>query len=83
MLTTRQFAARIAVCPETVRRWIKAGKIAPGETPGGQYRFTEDQIGEVLFGSGSETALATPIEFDKSAHHFIQKTLAKRRLVRA
>jgi len=63
-LTTRAFAARVGVVPETVRDWITQGRIAPaGRTPGGHYRFGESQVEEVLAGAIERTRpLARAIE---------------------
>lgn len=50
-LSTRVFAERVGVVPETVRRWIADELLEPGgATPGGHYRFTEEQVAEVLRG---------------------------------
>ncbi|MDF1664749.1 MAG: helix-turn-helix domain-containing protein [Planctomycetota bacterium] len=49
LLSTRQFADRLEVVSETVRRWIKSGLIKPyGKTVAGHYRFTEAQVQEAL-----------------------------------
>ena len=43
MLTARRFAATVGVVPETVREWVRAGKLKPaGRTPGGHLRFRPD-----------------------------------------
>lgn len=48
-LSTREFAARIDVVPETVRRWVRAGRLKPhGKTVTGRLRFTEAQVSEAL-----------------------------------
>ena len=48
-MDSRQFAARIGVVPETVRKWVRQGKLRPaGRLLGGQYRFTEEQVLELL-----------------------------------
>ncbi len=49
LLSAREFAERVSVCPETVRRWARRGQIRPaGRTPGGQLRFHESQVEQVL-----------------------------------
>lgn len=54
-LSTRAFAERCGVVPETVRRWIKQKTIKPaGRTPGGHWRFSEAQVEEFLRGGLSE-----------------------------
>lgn len=53
LLTTREFADAIGVVPETVRRWVRGGKLTPaGETLGGHKRFLESQVAEVLGSRG-------------------------------
>jgi predicted site-specific integrase-resolvase len=49
LLSTRQFADRVGVVPETVRRWVRSGKLGPyGRTPTGQLRFTQIQVEQAL-----------------------------------
>lgn len=49
LLTSREFASRVAVTDRTVRDWVKRGLLAPaGRTPTGQLRFAEAQVEEVL-----------------------------------
>lgn len=63
MLTTREFAVRVRVTSETVRRWVRGGKIEPaGETPGGQFRFAAEQVEEALKRSGHSAGRALDIE---------------------
>lgn len=48
-ITTRQVADLAVVDPSTVRRWVEQGKLTPSiVTPGGQYRFNEDDVREQL-----------------------------------
>lgn len=63
-LSTRAFAARCGVVPETVRRWIAEERIEPaGRTPGGHYRFSEEQVAQVLGGAIERpTALGKDLE---------------------
>ena len=52
-LSARAFAARCGVVPETVREWVRQGKLVPvGRTPGGHLRFSEDQVSAFLAGGG-------------------------------
>lgn len=56
-LTTREFAEKLGVCPETIRRWVRAKKIAPaGQTPTGHYRFREEQVGQAINNPASNRA---------------------------
>ncbi|MDF1666329.1 MAG: helix-turn-helix domain-containing protein [Planctomycetota bacterium] len=49
LLSTREFANRVGVGQETVRRWIKTGDLIPfGRTPKNHYRFHQDQIWETV-----------------------------------
>jgi excisionase family DNA binding protein len=49
LLSTRAFALRCGVVPETVREWIAKGRLEPaGRTPGGHYRFSEEQVATAL-----------------------------------
>lgn len=51
LLTTRQFAERVGVVPETIRRWVRAGHLRPaGRTPTGQHRFAPEQVEATLHG---------------------------------
>ena len=49
LLTSRELAARLGVVPETVRRWVRRGRLEPyGRTPTGQLRFHIDQVDALL-----------------------------------
>ena len=49
LLTSREFARRLGVVPETVRRWVRGGRLNPfGRTPTGQLRFHVDQVAVLL-----------------------------------
>jgi len=62
-LSTRAFADRLGVVPETVRRWVRAGRITPaGRTPTGQLRFSEEQVADVLSGPASASGRAADLE---------------------
>ena len=43
-LTVSQAAAELGVSIATVRRWSNAGHLASYRTPGGQRRFTQEQL---------------------------------------
>lgn len=47
LLTTAQVAARLAVDPSTVRRWIEDGRL-PATKPGGQHRIDPADLDELL-----------------------------------
>ena len=59
LLKTGEFAQAVGVVPETVRRWIAAGKIKPQWTLGGHARFTEEHVREAL-GPSDDGSLMTP-----------------------
>lgn len=49
LLTTRQVADKAQVDSSTVRRWVLAGRLRPAiTTPGGQHRFSPDDVDAVL-----------------------------------
>jgi len=49
LLTSRELAARLGVVPETVRRWVRRGRLEPfGRTPTGQLRFHAAQLEGLL-----------------------------------
>lgn len=63
VLTSRQFAALLGVTDETVRRWVRAGRVEPhGKTPTGQLRFVPSQVDEVLSRPVAMTERAQDIE---------------------
>jgi excisionase family DNA binding protein len=47
-LTASQAAHRLGVSISTVRRWSDAGHLAGYRTPGGQRRFSEQQLDAFL-----------------------------------
>lgn len=75
-LSSRELATRLGVTPETVRRWCRDGRLVPaGVTPGGQLRFSEDQVRLALGGPApAERAL------DLEAHVRAQAERAVARL---
>ena len=48
LLTTTEVARRFHVSPKTVRRWALAGKVKALMTPGGQRRFSANEINALL-----------------------------------
>lgn len=48
LLTISEAAALLDVSPQTLRRWEQKGHIAPVRTPGGQRRYTRDQLHAVM-----------------------------------
>jgi excisionase family DNA binding protein len=65
LLTTLQAARRLNVWPNSILRWIKAGKLSATKTPGGQYRIAASalhQIGtaRVLPGKLPDSSRTTP-----------------------
>lgn len=48
LLTTGEVAAALSVDPETVRRWVKDGKLRAVELPSGVLRFKRSDIDRIL-----------------------------------
>ena len=46
--TTSQAAKLLSVSPDTVLRWVKAGKISSYRTPGGHARIPADAVAALL-----------------------------------
>jgi excisionase family DNA binding protein len=44
LLTTREVAEHFRVCPDTVLRWVRAGKLRAFRLPSGAIRFREDDL---------------------------------------
>lgn len=45
LVSTDAAAAEVGVDPETLRRWVRAGKVTPTlRTAGGQYRWDVDDL---------------------------------------
>ena len=44
LLTAREVAARLSVCPETVLRWTRRGELPAIRLPGGQLRYRPDEL---------------------------------------
>lgn len=66
LLTSRELAARLAVTPETIRRWVKAGRAEAHRTPTGQLRFLACEVGRLLRGPAPT---ATPTRSLDLARH--------------
>lgn len=49
-LSTGQLAARLDVCDDTIRNWIREGKIPYTRTDGGHYRFDLNEVRNALAG---------------------------------
>ena len=54
LLTPSEVAALFRVDPKTVTRWAKAGKIGSIRTLGGQRRFRESEVRDLLEADGSQ-----------------------------
>ena len=48
MLTVKQAAAMLAVSPETIRRWVAAGRIPYVRLPNGYFRFRPDDLERMM-----------------------------------
>lgn len=46
--TIKEAAAYIGASPTSLRRWERQGKITPERTPGGDRRYTKQQLDELL-----------------------------------
>ncbi len=55
-VSVRTAAKRLSVCEETIRRYVKAGKIAGRRNPGGHFRISAAAIENIL------TTNATPLD---------------------
>lgn len=47
-MSITEFANKLGVIPDTVRRWERSGKISPDRTHGGHRRYTEKDIKQAL-----------------------------------
>jgi excisionase family DNA binding protein len=47
-ITTGQAASLCSVTPDTVLKWIKAGKIPASRTPGGHYRISRSDVEQFI-----------------------------------
>lgn len=48
LLTTGEVATALAVDPDTVRRWVKDGKLTAVSLPSGVLRFKRSEIDRIL-----------------------------------
>lgn len=64
-LTTTQAARLLAVSPDTVLKWVKAGKIGAYLTPGGHCRIPREVIDELMVkpSGASNVRVASPTTF--------------------
>lgn len=61
-LSTSEAARHLGVSLSTVRRWSDAGHLRGYRTPGGQRRFSVEQLDEFLASLGGEPASARSAE---------------------
>lgn len=54
LLTTGEVAEALAVDHETVRRWVKAGKLQAIRLPSGVMRFRREDVERILAPTGPE-----------------------------
>ena len=54
-LSTSEVADMLASTPQTVKRWVREGKLAAFVTPGGWYRFRQTDVDAFLEAGRSET----------------------------
>jgi excisionase family DNA binding protein len=60
LLTVKEVAERLRANPQTVRRWLREGKLN-GVMPGGEklgYRIPESEVRRLLTGEGAEVKTA-------------------------
>lgn len=68
LLTVREVAQRLRSSPETVRRWLRQGKLR-GFRPGGTklgYRVPEDELQRFINELQAHQATAQPSDSDES-----------------
>ncbi len=58
LLTTSQAAKLCAVKPDTVRKWIRRGRIKTVRTAGGHYRIHIEELEPYLAGAGADTCVS-------------------------
>ena len=68
-LSTSQAASALGVSVGTIRRWSDMGYLESYRTPGGQRRFSRDQIQEFIdsLQRGPRPTHATPVESTRIA----------------
>jgi excisionase family DNA binding protein len=52
LITAPRVADMLGVKPETVRQWVKEGKLKPIVLPSGSHRFKLEDIEAILTGAG-------------------------------
>ena len=63
LLTTRELAERCRVVPETVRRWVREGRVVPDRrTVGRHMRFGPEGLAQALGGAPVLTERAQDME---------------------
>ncbi len=60
-LSTSEAARHLGVSLSTVRRWSDAGHLRGYRTPGGQRRFSVEQLDEFLLSLDGETRTHEPV----------------------
>lgn len=65
-LTTFQAAKLMSVTPDSVLKWIKAGKLKAYRTPGGHYRIKQSRIEELL----REDGISSPSDSEQHRQAF-------------
>jgi excisionase family DNA binding protein len=55
-------AKRLSVCPETIRRWVRTGRLPVVRYPSGQYRIASETIDRILQQSAQPTTPPTSAE---------------------
>ena len=61
LLTVSEAAARAKCSPETVRQWIKDGKLPNRKTPGGHFRVRVSELDAAIPENGVEPAGIAPV----------------------
>lgn len=74
-LTTTQVARRLSVSPDTVLKWVKAGKISSRRTLGGHFRIPESALKSTTLG-GQELAVSTSNQVHPSTYQYCWEHLA-------
>jgi excisionase family DNA binding protein len=59
LLTARQVAEQLGVCPETVLRWTRAGMLPAHRLPGGQLRYRQAELDGWLEARATSAGTAT------------------------
>lgn len=74
-LTTTEAAKILGVAPDTVLKWVKAGKIKSRRTLGGHFRIPNDEL--ALFATGPGTKVDTErLSTQPAAHQYCWEFLA-------